>query len=225
MGLFKKKTISTDLSTTQQLNRITKEDLFGAMFSSKDFNGFEDILESNRIINRELYINKGIEAELANNIIQMIQFYNEYDNEISLPIKQRRPIKIYIDTIGGDTIAALGIVDAINLSKTPVITINVSKAYSAGFLIFINGDKRYCYPNSSFLFHEGSVSDMSGDANKCQDFSDFYKELRKKIKKIILEKTEISEELYKEKEKDDWYFFAEDAIKYGMADKIVKGVM
>ena len=66
---------------------------------------------------------------------------------------------------------------------------------------------------------------MSGDANKFQDFSDFYKELRKKINKIILEKTKISEELYKEKEKDDWYFFAEDAIKYGMADKIVKGVI
>ena len=66
---------------------------------------------------------------------------------------------------------------------------------------------------------------MSRDDNKYQDFYDFYKELRKKIKKIILEKTKISEELYKEKEKDDWYFFAEDAIQYGMADKIVKGVM
>lgn len=182
---------------------------------NKDFNKIIEIADAlNRtIIIEEIDEESGVVAE------NLIRFWNRYDNENNIPIEERQPIKIYIDSPGGYLTSTFTIVDAIELSKTPVWTINIGCAYSGGFFIFIAGHKRIAYPLSSFLYHEGAGG-ASGDANKFQNQADFYKKQRQKLKEITLKYTKISEDLYNEHVKDDWWLFAEEAINLGIADEI-----
>lgn len=186
----------------------------------KDFNKILDIFEiSNRTINI-LDINE----DSGTLISSYIRLWNMADEEYEKAEEERTPIKIYIDSSGGDLVSTLSIVDSIRLSKTPITTINISKAYSGGLLIFLAGHHRIAYPNSSFLFHEGSTSSQ-GDAHKFQNQADFYKKQREQIKNIVLTYTSISEETYESNRKDDWWFNAAEAITLGVADEIASNLI
>lgn len=170
------------------------------------------------LTNRSIII-QDIFEDTGTEINNFIRFWNLKD--YGLETKKKEPIKIYINSPGGDLVQALSIVDSIRLSKTPIWTINIGKAYSAGLLIFIAGHKRIAYPNSSFLFHEGSIY-TGGDAHKFQNQADFYKLQRKRTKNFILSNTKITEEIYNKYEKDDWWLFSEDALNYGIVDEVAE---
>jgi ATP-dependent protease ClpP protease subunit len=87
----------------------------------------------------------------------------------------------------------------------------------------IAGHKRMAYKHATFLFHEGSISGVHGDANKFQNYADYYKSLRGVMKELVLEKTNITEEEYSLKEKDDWWLMASEAVEKGIIDEIVTG--
>lgn len=178
------------------------------------------IIEVSEALDRNLLIEE-IDEETGVIVENFIRFWNKEDEYVERMIGQssREPIKIYIDSPGGYLHSTLTAIDAIQLSKTPVYTINIGQAYSGGFFIFITGHKRIAYPNSTFLFHEGSIS-VGGDANKFQNQADFYKKQRNLLKKIIIEKTNINEELYEKHEKDDWWLFAEEAKELGIVDEV-----
>jgi len=169
---------------------------------------------------RHLYITDDIDEITGSAIESSIRFFNYIDSEQGTSIEDRIPIKIFINTYGGDLLSAFTIMDAIKLSTTPVWTINQGKAYSAGFFIFACGHKRLALNTASFLFHEGSIQ-TSGDAHKFESGADFYKKQREMIKDILLEQTHITEEEYNEHKKDDWWLTTSEAIELGIADQII----
>lgn len=185
---------------------------------TKDVKDFNKILEIADTLNRTIIIEE-IDEESGVVAESLIRFWNRYDEENEIPIEEREPIKVYIDSPGGYLTSTFTIMDSIKLSKTPVWTINIGCAYSGGFFIFICGHKRIAYPTSSFLYHEGNGS-ISGDANKFQNQADFYKKQRQKLKEFTLKYTKITEEQYNEHIKDDWWLFADEAIELGIADEI-----
>lgn len=185
---------------------------------TKDIKDFNKILEISDTLNRTIIIEE-IDEESGVVAESLIRFWNKYDEENKIPIEERKPIKIYIDSPGGYLTSTFTIVDSIRLSKTPVWTINIGCAYSGAFFIFISGHKRIAYPLSSFLYHEGGGA-ASGDANKFQNQADFYKRQRQKLKQLTLKYTKITEEQYNEHIKDDWWLFSEEAIDLGIADEI-----
>lgn len=185
---------------------------------TEDVKDFNKILEISDTLNRTIII-EDIDEESGVVAENLIRFWNRYDEESNIPVEERQPIKIYLDSPGGYLTSTFTIVDSIRLSKTPIWTINIGCAYSGGFFIFIAGHRRIAYPLSSFLYHEGNAS-TSGDANKFQNQADFYKKQRQKLKEITLKYTKITEELYNEHIKDDWWLFADEAIELGIADEI-----
>ena len=193
------------------------------ILSAKDLKDAEKLFEISELKNRSILI-QDIERGSGMDTNTMIRFWNAYDNELNIPIEERQPIKIYIDSFGGILQDSLTIADTINMSKTPIWTINIGCAYSGGFLIFLSGHKKITYPQSTFLFHEGSIT-TGGDAHKFQNQADFYKHQRKRMKDLILSHTKITEEVYTEHEKDDWWLFAEEALKYGIADEIAETII
>lgn len=187
--------------------------------AEKDQCDFVDIVDLDNALSRHLHLGD-IDTTVADSFESYIKFFNRLDEEEGTPIEERDPIKIYIDSGGGDLMATFTIIDAIELSKTPVWTINIGMAYSGGFFIFLAGHKRFCYKNASFLFHEGSTGNF-GDANKFNNWADFYKKILKRLKEHTLEHTKITEEEYEQHVKDDWWFLAEEAINYGVCDEIL----
>ena len=185
---------------------------------NNDVKNFEQVMEISEADNRTIII-EGIDETSGTVADQLIRFWNKVDELNKTPIEERKPIKIYINSPGGSLVSTLTIIDAIKLSKTPVWTINIGMAYSGGFFIFINGHKRITYPNSSFLYHEGSTG-VDGDASKFQDYADFYKRQRVVLKKIVLENTKITPEQYKDHIKDDWWLLSDEALELGVCDEI-----
>lgn len=193
-------------------NPVLKED------SSKI--DFENILDYSNSLDRQLYIGDITEG-VGIAVDTVIRFWNKYDEDHNIPITDRKPIRIYIDSPGGSLTDTLTVIDAIKLSKTPVYTICVGCAYSGGFFIFISGHKRYCYPNSTFLYHEGSTAN-GGDAGKFRNFAEFYDKQLEILKQITVSNTNIDEELYEKHRRDDWWMLASEALDLGVCDEILK---
>lgn len=181
----------------------------------------ETTLESFDFRQRSIFLTDEITQDHANSVFEVIRFWNEIDRMDEIPKDEREPIKIYINTPGGDLDATFSIISSIKLSETPVHTVTIGTGYSGGFFIGISGHKRYGYPYSSYLFHEGSSMD-GGDAHKFIQRTDFYKKQLARLKKLVIDNTKISSEQYDEYRKDDWFMEPEDALKYGVIDEIVK---
>ena len=193
------------------------------MEAEKSQYDFVDTVDLSNALNRHLHLGD-IDNSIADSMDSYIRFFNRFDDEEEVPIEEREPIKIYIDSNGGDVMGTLTIIDAIKNSRTPVWTINIGQAYSGGFFVFITGHKRLSYQNASFLFHEGSTG-THGDANKFNNWADFYKKILKRLKNLVLEHTKITEKEYEKHVKDDWWLFADEAMEYGICDEIVTKII
>ena len=109
---------------------------------------YTDKYEMNDIEERRLFINENIDSEIVDTIVYHILRYNREDKDI--PIENRKPILLYINSNGGSVPDGYALIDAIMISKTPVYTINQGYCYSMGFLIYIAGKRRFAMPNSTF---------------------------------------------------------------------------
>lgn len=147
--------------------------------------------------------------------------WNKEDADV--PIEERKPIKIFINTNGGDLSMTMLTASVIALSKTPVITIGMGRAYSGGALLLMSGHKRLIFDSTSVLIHDGS-SGAIGDTGKVLDSLEFTKDSEDRVIQFILSHTRITSELMKENYRRDWYMFSEDVIYYGVADKIITDI-
>lgn len=206
----------------RKLTQITPMDLITECFNNTgELKSIEEVSERWDFINRTMILND-IDDVVADAICHLIRFWNDVDNKEQIAVEYRIPIKIYIDSCGGSLVGALTIADSIRMSKTPVYTINIGAAYSGGLLSFIAGHKRFAYPSNSFLFHEGSTTLGNIDAGKFKNYAGYYEKLIERMKNYLLELTNIDEEKYEKISRDDYWFFAEEAVENGVCDEILK---
>ena len=99
-----------------------------------------DRFEIEETENRRLYLNSAIDESILDSIVFQIMRFNRLDKDI--PVEQRKPIVIYINSPGGCVSDGYGLIDVILNSKTPVYTVNQALCASMGFLIFLAGSKR-----------------------------------------------------------------------------------
>ena len=173
----------------------------------------------NRLENREIFINYDIDVDLVDFTYDIIRWNKEDKN---IPIEERKPIKIFINSDGGCLNSVMNFINAIKLSKTPVITIGMGKTYSAGGLLLMAGHKgyRYIFKDTTFLLHDGS-SGAVGSVGKLMDGLEFTQKTEKRIKDFVLENTTINEDTYDKNYRRDWFMFSNEIIEFGVADKII----
>lgn len=211
--------IYTDIEK-EQSKVYSKDSVLAELITPEAQFSIENAIDNATFVDRAIYINDAILPENAGSINKQINFWNIIDDTDEIPTEERVPIKLYINTPGGDLPAALSIIDTIILSRTPVWTITLATGYSAGFFIGIAGHKRFAYPHSSFLFHEGCFVN-GGDAHKFLQGANFYEKQLKQLKKLVLDRTNITEEMYEEHKKDDLWLLADEALKYNIVDEIM----
>ena len=182
-----------------------------------------EVLDKYHFLDRKLYLNNEIDEKVASAFLEKIQFWNAEDDFNNVPVEDRGVIQIYINTPGGSLLDTWQIIDAIQGSKTPVVTIVTGVAYSAGFFITLAGHERYAFPHASFLFHQGSNL-IVGDAHKAIQQADNYKDMLKILKKYVLKHTKITSDIYDKHKPDDWYINTAQALKYGIIDGICNDV-
>ena len=112
------------------------------------------------------------------NILECIMDINRADTGI--PVAERKPIVIYINSPGGSVVDGFAIIAAIEASKTPVVTVNIGEWSSMAFLIGIAGHLRLSLPNMTFLLHDGTAF-IVGSANKVRDRTRFDERYEKQV--------------------------------------------
>lgn len=155
-------------------------------------------------------------------IIENILNYNRIDRDI--PPSERTPIKLYINSPGGEVNEGFALISAIELSKTPIYTINIGQWSSMAFLIGIAGHKRFAMPYSMFLMHDGSQIAL-GSSNKVQDQMEFTKRFEQTVvKKHILKYGKMKAAEYDKLARVEVYMLPKDALKFGFIDEIVTDI-
>lgn len=139
------------------------------------------------------------------------------------PVSERKPIRLYIMSYGGDLDYMWTLVDAMMLSVTPIHTINMGVAASAAALIFLAGSTRYMTPNAKVLIHEGSAQ-VAGDANKVMDATQAYAKELQRMKDFILMRTEIPKKLLNKKRDNDWTITAQECLDMKVCDRIIESI-
>ena len=136
------------------------------------------------------------------------------------PIEERTPIKILIYTYGGDLHATYSLISTIESSLTPIITINMGLAMSAGMLILISGHHRYAVPRSQALIHKGSAG-AEGTYDQMEEFQKNYKKTVDTMKAYILSRTNIDSKLFNRNKSKDWYISDSEQVNYGIVEGVI----
>lgn len=205
----------SDLLDLDELTELVKEKI-----TEEDVKDFNDIVSFKNATDREIFLS-GIGDGTGYFVDSYIRYWNKFDDEHDIPIEERKPIKIFVDSCGGLLLDTFIMIDSIKMSKTPVWTIAIGCVYSGGFFTFITGHRRFAYAHASFLYHEGSTG-SSGTAAQFENYTAFYKRQLKQLKDVVISHTSITEEEYEDIKKDDVWFTAEDGIEKGFVDEIIK---
>lgn len=204
----------------KEINTKEGQNYCSFLFDEDNHINIENVLNTHHFLKRVFYIKDEIDHNLAQKVHKFISFYNNIDYMNNFAPEERMPIRIYIDSYGGQLYAAFSIISSIKASKTPVYTYNIGRAFSAGFFILISGHKRFGGENTYYLFHEGSTGE-EGDAHKVIASVEFYKKLLSDLKELTLNHTKITKEFYEAHHKDDVWLTVKEALDFGVIDSII----
>jgi ATP-dependent Clp protease, protease subunit len=163
---------------------------------------------------RIIMIGDEINDQVANSVVAQLLFL-EADNP-------EKDISIYINSPGGLTTAGFAILDTMELIKPDVSTICIGMAASFGAMLLLAGTKgkRYALPNSEIMIHQ-PLGGARGQATEIEISARRILKLREQLNKMIAERTgQPVEKIAKDTERD-YFMTAEEALEYGIIDKIV----
>lgn len=180
---------------------------------------FTDYVDLSADLNREIYIST-ITPEVAEKVEKTIRMWNYIDDTEVVEYSKRHPIKIYMNSLGGDFNSMLTIMDAIKLSKTPVHTINTGVVQKEAFFIYSMGHQRYTYPRATFLY-ERDLKHLDDADEQTDKYINFYLRQLEAIKDLIVERTKITENEYNKHLKGQWWMSAVDANKLRVCTEIL----
>ena len=169
------------------------------------------------IEHRILYIDDQIDENLLELSKEIIR-WNKEDKDV--PIEQRIPIKIMIDSPGGDVSATWSFIKLIEISKTPIWTVNLCCAYSAGADILAAGHKRFAMPGTSVLVHSGSCY-YGGTQEQAESMKKFGDKLAKRDTEYFIGHTKIYSNLYKINSPSDLYMSEDEALEQVIIYEII----
>ena len=131
-------------------------------------------------------------------------------------------ITMYINSPGGEVNSGLALYYAMQAVSCPIRTVCMGSAASMGAVIFAAGDMREIFPHGRVMIHDPLIrGGVGGSALQLQSVSKDLLKTREVLCTILAERTGRSQkEIYKKTAKDTW-FDAQEAVKFGLADRVV----
>ncbi|HHD83580.1 MAG TPA: ATP-dependent Clp protease proteolytic subunit [Campylobacteraceae bacterium] len=130
------------------------------------------------------------------------------------------PIHMYISSPGGSVMAGLAILDTMQHISAPVYTYGMGLVASMAAVLFTCGEPghRYILPHAEVMIHQ-PMGGASGQASDIEIQANHIISLKKRLYKIISDATGKSVKTIEKESDRDNYFTADEAIKFGLADK------
>ncbi|THB66512.1 MAG: ATP-dependent Clp protease proteolytic subunit, partial [Spirochaetaceae bacterium] len=154
-----------------------------------------------------------VNKELAEKVVRQLLLLESAGDE---------PIKVFIDSPGGDVDAGYAIFDMLRFVKPEVYTIGMGLVASAGALILLAApkDKRIGLPNSHYLIHQ-PLSGIRGNATEIEIHAREIERTKVKLNQLIAEETgQTLKKVQKDTDRDYW-MSASEALDYGLISRIV----
>jgi ATP-dependent Clp protease protease subunit len=159
-----------------------------------------------------------ITSEAVNEIIELIYDVNEEDAKKTLV----EPIKLIINSFGGELYSGLALIDVIELSQTPVYTICHGAAMSMGLIIFAAGHHRSASKYATFMYHEAAYPTEGKINHHRQELAEVERTDRICDDYLLSKTTFTSKQLEDvRKTRSEWYFDIETAHEYGVVNTIL----
>lgn len=163
---------------------------------------------------RIIMLGTPINDQIANLIVAQLLYLDSIDSE--------KPIRLYINSPGGQVYAGLAMYDTIQQISSPVSTVVVGFAASFGTVIATAGTKgmRYALPNATIHMHQplggaqGQASDIAIQANEIL-------RLRRNLNQILAFHTGQPLDKIRQDTDRDIFFSAEEAKEYGLVDEVL----
>ncbi len=169
---------------------------------------------SRLLMDRIIFIGSEINDSLSNVVVAQLLFL-EADN----PEKE---IHMYINSPGGSVTAGMAIYDTIKYIKPEVCTYCVGQASSMGAFLLAGGtkNKRHAMPNSRIMIHQ-PLGGISGQAADMEIHAKEILKTRERLNLILAENTGQKMSIIQKDTDRDFFMTAEEALKYGLIDKVV----
>jgi ATP-dependent Clp protease, protease subunit len=163
---------------------------------------------------RIIMLSGEVNDQLSNSIIAQLLFLASEDSE--------KDIQLYINSPGGSITAGMAIYDTMNYIKPDVATICVGMAASMGAFLLSSGakGKRFALPNSEIMIHQ-PLGGAQGQATEIRIAAERIIKIRTKLNEILAENTGQPLDVIERDTERDYFMFADEALKYGLIDKII----
>ena len=164
---------------------------------------------------RLIFLTGPVEDHMANLIVAQLLFLESENPD--------KDIHLYINSPGGSVTAGLSIYDTMQFIQSDVSTMCIGQAASMGAMLLAGGTKgkRLALPHSRMMIHQpsggaqGQASDIEIQANEIIN-------LRKQLNSILSLHTDQSEEIIARDTERDNFMGAEEALDYGLVDKVIE---
>ncbi len=167
-----------------------------------------------RLLNeRIVFLGEAIDDQVANSVVAQLLHLESADPD--------KDISLYINSPGGSVTAGLAILDTMDFIKCDVSTICLGECASMAAVLLSSGakGKRLCLPNSMVLIHQPSGG-AQGQQTEIAIVADFMLKTRERLNKILADSTGQTLETIQNDTERDNYMTAEEALAYGLVDRI-----
>ncbi|MBI1789885.1 MAG: ATP-dependent Clp endopeptidase proteolytic subunit ClpP [Acidobacteria bacterium] len=162
-----------------------------------------------------IFLGTPIDDNIANLIIAQLLFLEAEDPE--------KDISIYVNSPGGSITAGLAVLDTMRFVKPDIVTICVGQAASMAAVLLAAGakGKRFSLPNSRIMIHQPSMHGLAGQATDIDIYAREILRMRETLNQILAGSTGQSVERVSRDVDRDYIMGPEQAVEYGMIDRVI----
>ena len=164
---------------------------------------------------RIVFLGDVIDDIVANLVVAQLLFLESEDPD--------KDVNIYINSPGGVVTAGMAIYDTMQYLKCPISTICIGQAASMAAVLLAGGakGKRVALPNSRVMIHQ-PLGGMQGQAVDMEIHAREILGMRERLNDILVSHTGQSKKKIKADTDRDFFMSAEEAVEYGIIDKVIR---
>ena len=173
-------------------------------------------IEDEMLEDREIELVGEIDADKVNSLIRQLRHLQKED--------ENGEITMFVNSPGGEVSSGLALYDVMQAVSCPIRTVCLGMAASMGALLFMAGNQRDMLPHSRVMIHDPLSYNIGGSALSVKARADDLMRIRDITAEVIVKHTGKSMEEVLEVTSKDTYFEAQEAIAFGLADRIVEKI-
>ncbi len=164
---------------------------------------------------RIIFVNGEINNDMSQIVISQLLYLESEDKD--------KDITMYINSPGGAVTDTFAILDVMNTIKPDVSTVCIGEACSGGSVLLAGGTKgkRFILPNAEVMIHQ-PLGGAQGQATDIEIRANHINKTKKKLVELYSKWTGKSAKIIAQTIERDTWFTAEEAVKFGLVDKIVE---